>query len=534
MHSGAVSGGEPAAYSRRWCGVSPGIDRLAHDGVLALVGLGISAMPRPPDEEPQQLLVNHAAIGYKPPLPSLPAVDASVPNVGVWKLTALTFFAVAGGPYGIEPLVQSGGAMWAIIGLAVAPIVWGFPVALMTAELSTALPESGGYIVWVHRAFGDFWTVQMSVWSLVNSLLDNAMYPIMFVDYISAFREKSWNDGRQDMATGSSAVSGDIANNDSGEEPITIERWLLGMSMVVPIFLMNVRGVDLAGDFAISFAFLVIAPFVVMVVMGIPEISPDKIMAPADPKTQDWGAYITVLLWNECGFDSAGTLAAEVSDPGAVYVPAMMISMVLVTLVYMLPIIVGVCAVPDSTRWFDGAWTAIGYAIGHGWLAGWVTFAGAVSCAGQLNTNFATNGAAIAAMGRTGVMPAVLGRTLPGWDTPWVALVFQLLVQCVLMCGDFSSILQANMVTYNFTIVLEFAACIKLRLVEPDLARPYRIPCSSSWGLVLLFLPPTLLTVLLLCLCEWKILGASACVIAVGFAYYVAQVSIYIYTAIVQ
>ena len=81
-------------------------------------------------------------------LPALPAVPAqAVPNVGIFKLAALTFFSVAGGPYGVEPLVQSGGAMWALLGLLTVPWFWGLPTALMTAELSTALPESGGYIV---------------------------------------------------------------------------------------------------------------------------------------------------------------------------------------------------------------------------------------------------------------------------------------------------------------------------------------------------------------------------------------------------
>ena len=75
------------------------------------------------------------------------------PSIGIVKLSALTFFAVAGGPYGVEPLVKNGGALWSIVGLLCVPWVWSLPTALMTAELSTAMPESGGYIVWIHRYF---------------------------------------------------------------------------------------------------------------------------------------------------------------------------------------------------------------------------------------------------------------------------------------------------------------------------------------------------------------------------------------------
>jgi amino acid transporter len=460
--------------------------------------------------------VHHQQADYAPPLPQLPAVDAAVPNVGVVKLAALTFFAVAGGPYGVEPLVQAGGAGWALLGLLTVPWIWGLPTALMTAELSTALPESGGYIVWVNRAFGDFWAVQMSVWTLVNSLLDNAMYPIMFCDYIAAFRSKDWEE-----AAGSG--SGLLDDSDDSEPSITWGRWILGMSMVVPVLLLNLRGVDVAGDFAVGFAILVIAPFVVLFAIGIPDINMDALTAPPTDGHYDWGNYVTVLLWNTCGYDSAGTLAAEVANPGKVFVPSMMLSIIAVVSVYFLPIMVGVCKLTDSRKWYDGYWPAVGYYIGGNWLAAWVTFAGAVSCAGQLNTNFATNAQAFAAMGRAGIMPSALGYTLPKWGTPWVALLLMGLVQCVLMCADFESILAANMITYDLTIVLEYAALIKLRRTEPELERPYRIPLHGV-GLWLLFIPPTLLTLVLVALADWITLVAAAAVVLLGLlTYYVRR-----------
>ena len=81
-------------------------------------------------------------------------------QLGVLKLAALTFFAVAGGPFGVEPLVRTGGPGWTVLGLLGVPYIWGLPMAMMTAELSTAIPESGGYILWIQRAFGDFWATQ--------------------------------------------------------------------------------------------------------------------------------------------------------------------------------------------------------------------------------------------------------------------------------------------------------------------------------------------------------------------------------------
>ena len=77
---------------------------------------------------------------------------------------------------------------------------------------------------------------------------------------------------------------------------MSMDRWLLGMALVTPIFLLNLRGVDLAADGAVWFAVCVIAPFVVMFSMGLPLLSWDAMMAPANPRTHNWGGYLTVLL----------------------------------------------------------------------------------------------------------------------------------------------------------------------------------------------------------------------------------------------
>lgn len=91
---------------------------------------------------------------------SSPATAVAAPTLGCVKLAALTFFAVAGGPYGVEPLVRAGGARWAVLGLLVIPWVWSLPMAMMTAELSSAMPESGARLRHPRRI-----GTQANVWS---------------------------------------------------------------------------------------------------------------------------------------------------------------------------------------------------------------------------------------------------------------------------------------------------------------------------------------------------------------------------------
>jgi len=55
----------------------------------------------------------------------------------------------------------------------------------MIGELSSALPSEGGYYAWVRRALGNFWGFQEAWLSLVASIFDMAIYPTLFVAYLT-------------------------------------------------------------------------------------------------------------------------------------------------------------------------------------------------------------------------------------------------------------------------------------------------------------------------------------------------------------
>ena len=57
----------------------------------------------------------------------------------------------------------------------------------LTAELGSMIPEAGGYVVWINRAFGPFAAHMNALWNLVSNTFDNALYPVMFVDYLHYF-----------------------------------------------------------------------------------------------------------------------------------------------------------------------------------------------------------------------------------------------------------------------------------------------------------------------------------------------------------
>jgi amino acid transporter len=186
-------------------------------------------------------------------------------------LVALSFFCVAGGAYGLEDAVGAAGPALALLGLIVLPWLWSLPTALMTAELSTAMPEESGYVAWVERAFGRFWGFQEGWLSWLCSFADNALYPVMFVDYLAYLR-------------------GDMS---------PAERWSIGAALLAVITWLNIRGIRLVGISSMVFLAIVLAPFVALVTLGVPQIETGNWFLRTD--SVDWALLVSILLWNTSG-----------------------------------------------------------------------------------------------------------------------------------------------------------------------------------------------------------------------------------------
>ena len=66
-------------------------------------------------------------------------------KLGLGALVVLIYYEVSGGPFGIEDIVRAGGPLYALLGFSLF-LVWVIPEALITAELSTAMPEASGAV----------------------------------------------------------------------------------------------------------------------------------------------------------------------------------------------------------------------------------------------------------------------------------------------------------------------------------------------------------------------------------------------------
>ncbi len=405
------------------------------------------------------------------------------------SLVALTFFCVAGGAFGLEDAVGSAGPFIAIATILILPWLWSFPTALMTAELAAAMPEDGGYVVWVEKAFGRFWGFLEGWLSWLCSFADNALYPVMFVDYLAYLR-------------------GDMGPT---------ERWIIGAAMTASMTWLNIRGTRFVGAASILFMLFVLTPFAVMVILGGAQIRPSLWLA--QPETVDWALLLSVVLWNTSGWDNAGCCAGEVDKPNRTYPRAMTLSVLLVTVAYLLPVLVGVSIDTEWANWKEGYFPKVAAQIGGNWLGAWLTIAGLVSAMGLLNALLCTSARVPYAMAERGTLPGCFARLHQRHATPWFAILVNSIGVACLIPFSFKDLIQVDMFLYALALILEFAALVWLRVRRPDMPRPYRVPLGLP-GIIALSLPPVALCVLSIFLSDELTKQVSLGVIVAGLAIY--------------
>src|SRR5437763_1359321 len=108
-------------------------------------------------------------------------------GIGTLGLVFVLFFSTSGGPYTTETLIHSVGPGLGLLILALVPVLWSVPEVLIVGELASMLPEEGGYYRWVDRAFGRFWAFQNGWLTWIYSLVDMALYPVLFNQYLRYF-----------------------------------------------------------------------------------------------------------------------------------------------------------------------------------------------------------------------------------------------------------------------------------------------------------------------------------------------------------
>ncbi len=394
-------------------------------------------------------------------------------KVTLWPLVGAVYLIVAGGPFGLEDIVGSSGYLGAILILLITPLIWSLPTALMVSELSSAIPEEGGYYRWVSRGMGRFWGFQEGWLSLTGSIFDMAIYPTLFVSYLSRIAPA--------LVAGHRGI-------------------LIGVVMIAACAVWNMLGAGAVGRSSLAMTLLLLAPFVVLTVYAVLHAGASSGQAGVPLRHVDILAGLLVAMWNYMGWDNSTTIAGEVDRPQRTYPWAMAIGVVLVALTYVLPIGAVAMTGLDPNRWTTGGWPDVAHAIVSGSVPREVSFlaltlAGMLGALGTLNALTLVYSRLPAVMADDGFLPRGLVKRTPRTNAPWVSILVCAAAWALCLGLNFSKLVMLDVLLTGLSILLEFAALVALRIREPDLDRPYRVPGGLS-GAIAIGLPPLALLIL--------------------------------------
>lgn len=427
-------------------------------------------------------------------------------KISLWPLVAATFFMVSGGTYGTEDIVRGAGYNRAILVLLVTPLVWSLPTTLMIGELAAAMPQEGGFYAWVRRAMGNFWGFQEAWLSLVASIFDMAIYPTLFVTYLKVLLP--W----------------------AGEDHHAI---LVGAAMIACCALLNVAGVHAVAETSLWLFVLLSAPFVILT--AVAPFRHGALVHAAPPLHAPEIGFIggmLVCMWNYMGWDNASTVAGEVRDPQRNYPRAMIAAVAIVALSYVLPVVAMRFTGASPALFETGSWADLGGLVVGGWLRFYIVVAAMCSAFGMFNALVMSYSRLPLAMAEDGMMPSVFARLHPRTGAPWVSIAVLAVAWALCLGIGFERLITLDILVYGASLMLEFLALIVLRVREPEMPRPFRLPGGLAGVIALSVLPAMLLVFAVVRSESERVAGMSSfafgvLLILAGFvAYYVQRAAL--------
>ena len=419
-------------------------------------------------------------------------------SVAYGEVASSIYFAlgiVAAYAVGYTPLVLLGAGLFFLL------------VALSYAEGTAAIPETGGAATFVRRAFNDLFGF-LTGWALfLDYLIVIALSTLFLPHYLAAALEL----------------------DRLGESPWDV---VVAVGVIALIAAVRLARHSRLYTVAVVVAALDLAVQLLLVLLGLalllaPEPLDATLALGEWPGWEDIAYAVPLALLAYTGLETVANLAEEAREPGRTLPRSLFSSIGLVVVVTCTIALVGTSALPArdgesplGDEWLEAPVAGIAAALGEplpDWAADAVRvvvgLTGALVLFVAATTSISGLTRLAHSLGGHGQLPRGLGRLHRRTLVSPLAIVLAALLAIALVVA---TALAGNDVVflaslYSFGVLLAFAAAqlavIRLRYVEPELARPYRVPLNIRVGTTSIPLPAVV--GLLLALAIWVLALAT-------------------------
>lgn len=352
--------------------------------------------------------------------------------------------------------------------------------ALTYAELGTLFPKTGGYYVYLRKAYGRRVAFLSGITNFfLSSSGSVALLALLFAQVIG-------------FMVG--------ANGGAGfEAPIV---GLIAAVVIIILSLINYLGIQYGKVVQNIFFVAKLIPLFTIIIYGLFFGTQTDIFAGNGAENIEPGLLVSGLLFAVArtlfayeGWTNLNTVAEEMKDTKRDLPKALTIAVILVIGVYVL-FVVGLYRIiaPDTLANLGTGAVAAGFDLGAVYsafgaiftgfdlgLLGYVVFGAiAISIFGSLNGSILSFPRVYLAMAEDETLPKVFGKVDAKFQTPWVAILGQTIVSLIIVLLGYNnvnfllSIILFGALVFNTLI---FLSVFKFRKTMPEAERPYRV-----WG----------------------------------------------------
>ena len=339
-----------------------------------------------------------------------------------------------GGCFGLEEQVTNSGPGMTLLYHLFVPFFWCIPISLVAAELTTAMPVQGGFYRWVRAAFGDWWGFLAGWWNWTASFLLGSAYAVLFTDYLGFYFPQitGW------------------------------KHYLVSITLVAVITWINIRGIQMVGRVSTALEIFVLAPILVMSVIGLAKWKHNPfvpLIPPHRPVFQVFGVGLALGLWLYSGYEQLSTVAEEIENPRRNYPLALACVVPISMVTYFLPTSTALAALGNWQDWHASYFSTAAQLIGGPWLGVWMTLAAMVANVSLLNSTVLASTRMPFAMAQDGFLSPMLTKTHQRFGTPAVSILVSGCIYAVLAVHSLTQLITVyvwlRVVTSMLTVLAE-------------------------------------------------------------------------------
>jgi APA family basic amino acid/polyamine antiporter len=424
-------------------------------------------------------------------------------SLGPWQLTSLGIGAIIGaGIFSGAGTAISGGPNHLgagpalVVSYVLVAVACGF-AALCYAEFASMIPQAGSAYTYAYATLGELaaWIIGWDL--IIEYAVGNIAVAVSWAAYLQTLlrgfgmgfpawlatdprtAREGWEQLQADpSATGGAALEAARAWTEApqlfGFPVIFNLPAVLIVALITWVLVVGIRESAWANTVMVVLKLAILA-FVVGI--GAFWVRPENWTPFAPNGWSGISAGAALIFFAYIGFDAVSTAAEEARNPQRDMPRAMMASLVVTSLIYIVVTLVLTGLVPWDQHGTADPLASAFAARGHHWAAGIISLGAVISMASVLLVFQLGQPRIFFSMARDGLLPRWAARLHPRYRTPHVTTILTgVFVAFFAAFANINEVIELTNIGTLFAFVLVAVGVMVLRIREPERHRPFRTP----------------------------------------------------------